>query len=177
MSLNTPTAAYPPPRTAWDRINPVRMIGELSETRYWMYLLLLPSALLITAVVLYPTIYGMQLSFREMRLNRPELGTGRPVPLRVFLGQHRAPSQNSAAPSRSDVHRNCSCVPCLTMWSNFPGISHEHKGVQGDEPALALVASDGRLPGWGASFAAAQIGFSWTAMTGSMNDRVIGVRP
>jgi multiple sugar transport system permease protein len=76
MSLNTPTATYPPPRTAWDRINPVRMIGELSETRYWMYLLLLPSALLITAVVLYQTIYGMQLSFREMRLNRPELGTG-----------------------------------------------------------------------------------------------------
>ena len=40
-----------------------------------MYLLLLPSALLITAVVLYPTVYGMQLSFREMRLNRPDLGT------------------------------------------------------------------------------------------------------
>ncbi|RUT29472.1 sugar ABC transporter permease [Arsenicitalea aurantiaca] len=41
-----------------------------------MYLLLLPSALLITAVVLYPTLYGMQMSFREMRLNRPDLGTG-----------------------------------------------------------------------------------------------------
>jgi multiple sugar transport system permease protein len=51
------------------------MIGELSETRYWMYLLLLPSALLITAVVLYPTVYGIQLSFHEMRLNRPALGT------------------------------------------------------------------------------------------------------
>jgi multiple sugar transport system permease protein len=76
MSLNTSMAALPPPRTTWDRINPLRMIGELSETRYWMYLLLLPSALLITAVVLYPTVYGMQLSFREMRLNRPDLGTG-----------------------------------------------------------------------------------------------------
>ena len=41
-----------------------------------MYLLLLPSALLICAVVLYPTLYGMQLSFREMRPNRPDLGTG-----------------------------------------------------------------------------------------------------
>ncbi|OJX15596.1 MAG: ABC transporter permease [Devosia sp. 67-54] len=51
------------------------MLGELSETRYWMYVLLLPSALLITAVVLYPTLYGMQMSFREMRLNRPDLGT------------------------------------------------------------------------------------------------------
>lgn len=65
-----------PPRTTWGAINPVRMIAELSETRYWMYLLLLPSALLITAVVLYPTLYGMQMSFREMRLNRPDLGTG-----------------------------------------------------------------------------------------------------
>ena len=55
MSLYPSRAAFPPPRTIWDRINPLRMIGELSETRYWMYLLLLPSALLITAVVLYPT--------------------------------------------------------------------------------------------------------------------------
>lgn len=53
-----------------------RAIGNLSETRYWMYLLLLPSALLILAVVVYPTIYGIQLSFREFRLNRPDLGTG-----------------------------------------------------------------------------------------------------
>jgi multiple sugar transport system permease protein len=65
-----------PPKTTWEAINPLRMIGELSETRYWMYLLLLPSALLITAVVLYPTLYGVQMSFREMRLNRPDLGTG-----------------------------------------------------------------------------------------------------
>lgn len=68
-------SASPPPRSVWDSLNPVRLIGELSETRYWMYLLLLPSALLITAVVLYPTVYGMQMSFREMRLNRPDLGT------------------------------------------------------------------------------------------------------
>jgi multiple sugar transport system permease protein len=68
--------ARSPSRTMWGRINPVRLLGELSETRYWMYLLLLPSALLIVAVVLYPTLYGMQLSFREMRLTRPDLGTG-----------------------------------------------------------------------------------------------------
>lgn len=76
MSRGNSTAAYPPPRSTWDAINPVRMLGELSETRYWMYLLLLPSLLLIAAVVLYPTVYGIQLSFREMRLNRPDLGTG-----------------------------------------------------------------------------------------------------
>jgi multiple sugar transport system permease protein len=63
-------------QSAWTRLNPIRALGELSETRYWMYLLLLPSALLICAVVLYPTLYGMQLSFREMRPNRPDLGTG-----------------------------------------------------------------------------------------------------
>jgi len=61
----------PPPRNIWDAINPVRLLGELSETRYWMYLLLLPSALLISAIVLFPTVYGFQLSFTEMRLNRP----------------------------------------------------------------------------------------------------------
>jgi multiple sugar transport system permease protein len=61
----------PPPRSTWDAINPLRLLGELSETRYWMYLLLLPSALLITAIVLFPTVYGIQLSFTEMRLNRP----------------------------------------------------------------------------------------------------------
>jgi len=76
MVPDLPAATNPPPGTAWGRVNPVRLIGELSETRYWMYLLLLPSALLITAVVLYPTVYGIQLSFREMRLNRPDLGTG-----------------------------------------------------------------------------------------------------
>jgi multiple sugar transport system permease protein len=75
MSRVFSSAANPPPRSVWDSLNPVRLIGELSETRYWMYLLLLPSALLITAVVLYPTVYGMQMSFREMRLNRPDLGT------------------------------------------------------------------------------------------------------
>lgn len=75
MTASMPGALNPPPRSAWDTINPVRLLGELSETRFWMYLLLLPSALLIMGVVLYPTLYGMQLSFHEMRLNRPDLGT------------------------------------------------------------------------------------------------------
>src|SRR4051794_26767848 len=71
MSRGNAMAALPPPRSTWDAINPMRLLGELSETRYWMYLLLLPSALLITAIVLFPTVYGFQLSFTEMRLNRP----------------------------------------------------------------------------------------------------------
>lgn len=49
------------------------MIGELSETRYWIYLLLLPSLVLILLVIAYPTLYGIAISFREMRLTRPGL--------------------------------------------------------------------------------------------------------
>lgn len=48
-------------------------LGELSETRYWVYLLLLPSLLLLLLVVAYPTIYGFFISVREMRLTRPGL--------------------------------------------------------------------------------------------------------
>lgn len=48
-------------------------LGEISETRYWVYLLLLPSLLLLFLVVAYPTIYGFFISVREMRLTRPGL--------------------------------------------------------------------------------------------------------
>lgn len=75
MTTEIRRRSSPSAQSIWTRANPVRMLGELSETRYWMYLLLLPSALLITAVVLYPTVYGFDLSFREMRLTRPDLGT------------------------------------------------------------------------------------------------------
>lgn len=49
------------------------VLSELSETRYWIYLLLLPSLVLILLVIAYPTLYGMAISFREMRLTRPGL--------------------------------------------------------------------------------------------------------
>ncbi|WP_245415121.1 carbohydrate ABC transporter permease [Aureimonas flava] len=52
---------------------PLRWIGDLSETRFWMYLLLVPSLTLILVVIAYPTIYGFLISFREMRLTRPGL--------------------------------------------------------------------------------------------------------
>jgi multiple sugar transport system permease protein len=51
-------------------------LARLSESRRWAYYLILPSLIMILAVVLYPTLWGMSLSFREMRLNRPDLGTG-----------------------------------------------------------------------------------------------------
>ncbi|MFO1149572.1 MAG: sugar ABC transporter permease [Alsobacter sp.] len=53
-----------------------RGLGDLSEHRSWAYWLLAPSLVLILAVVLYPTLWGVGLSFREMRLNRLDLGTG-----------------------------------------------------------------------------------------------------
>jgi len=52
------------------------LLGRLSEGPWWGYALLLPSVILILAVVLYPTLWGILLSFREMRLNRLDLGTG-----------------------------------------------------------------------------------------------------
>jgi multiple sugar transport system permease protein len=53
-----------------------QLILGISERRGWAYLLLIPSLVLILAVVIYPTGWGIGLSFREMRLNRPDLGTG-----------------------------------------------------------------------------------------------------
>ena len=52
---------------------PARRLGDLSETRYWTYLLLAPSLVLIVAVVLYPTLYGISISLQEVRLTRPAL--------------------------------------------------------------------------------------------------------
>lgn len=51
-------------------------LERLSEGRAWGYALLVPSLVLVLAVVLYPTLWGMVLSVREMRLNRIDLGTG-----------------------------------------------------------------------------------------------------
>lgn len=49
---------------------------SFSERRFWALYLIVPSLVMILAVVLYPTVWGIALSFREMRLNRPDLGTG-----------------------------------------------------------------------------------------------------
>ncbi len=51
-------------------------IAGLSDGRAWPYLLLVPALVLACAVILYPTITGIDFSFRQMRLNRPDLGTG-----------------------------------------------------------------------------------------------------
>lgn len=57
-------------------IRPLTLLRELSEHAQVAWFLLLPSLLIIAAVSLYPALYGIALSVREMQLTRPELGTG-----------------------------------------------------------------------------------------------------
>jgi multiple sugar transport system permease protein len=49
---------------------PLALLGALSETRYWAYLLLLPSLLLVSAVIIYPVLSGINLSFNQFNLLR-----------------------------------------------------------------------------------------------------------
>lgn len=63
-------------RSGLDRFNPFVYIAKASDGRFWVAALLTPAILIIAAIVIYPTIYGITLSFREMRLLRPDLGTG-----------------------------------------------------------------------------------------------------
>ena len=58
------------------RFNLLWWLGQLSEHKYWAFFLILPSIIFIFLVIIYPTLNGISLSFREMRLLRPELGTG-----------------------------------------------------------------------------------------------------
>lgn len=57
-----------------DRSTSSNALVSLIEGRAWAYLLLIPSLILVAAVVVYPVINGIWLSFHEYRLNRPALG-------------------------------------------------------------------------------------------------------
>src|SRR4029450_4980540 len=56
------------------RPGPLALLGQVSETRYWAYLLLLPSLILVVAVIVYPVASGIWLSFHEFNLLRAKLG-------------------------------------------------------------------------------------------------------
>lgn len=56
------------------RFNPIDLLGKLSESRYWAYVLLAPSLLLVLAVIVYPVGYGIFLSFQQFNLMRAALG-------------------------------------------------------------------------------------------------------
>jgi multiple sugar transport system permease protein len=62
-------------RSAW-------YLGDLSESRYWAYYLLLPSLLLVAAVALYPVASGVWLSFQRYNLLRA------PTPSFIGLAQY-----------------------------------------------------------------------------------------
>jgi multiple sugar transport system permease protein len=53
-------------------LNPLRLLGQLSEGRYWTLLLIAPSLILILAVILYPVGSGIAISFQKLQLNRPD---------------------------------------------------------------------------------------------------------
>ena len=59
---------------AIDRVNPLSWLGRLSESRGWAWFLLLPTMVLLTLIVVYPTLYGIALSFQDVRLLRPDAG-------------------------------------------------------------------------------------------------------
>lgn len=71
--------------------SPGTWLGNLSESRRWPVILLVPSLLIIAFVILYPTLQGIGLSFREMRLTRPDLGTGF-IGLRHFVDMWNDPT-------------------------------------------------------------------------------------
>ena len=57
------------------RLTPAALLSAITEGRYWAFILIAPSLIMVGAVVVYPVIDGFLLSFREYRLNRPALGT------------------------------------------------------------------------------------------------------
>jgi multiple sugar transport system permease protein len=56
------------------RANPLELLGKLSESRYWAYILLAPSLLLVLSIIVYPVFYGIFLSFQQFNLMRAALG-------------------------------------------------------------------------------------------------------
>jgi multiple sugar transport system permease protein len=52
--------------------NPLRLLGQLSEGRYWTLILIAPSLILILAMILYPVGSGIAMSFQKLQLNRPD---------------------------------------------------------------------------------------------------------
>jgi multiple sugar transport system permease protein len=76
MNLEKPILQDSTAPPAAGRFNPFALPGLLSERRHWAYILIAPSLILVLIIVIYPVVSGVFLSFREMRLNRPNLGTG-----------------------------------------------------------------------------------------------------
>lgn len=75
MGIRSETAGRGSKGAAGYWLRPDRWLGQISEHRHWAYFLIVPSILFIFAIIIYPTANGILMSFREMRLTRPDLGT------------------------------------------------------------------------------------------------------
>ena len=75
--ITEPSAQKRPVRSTSQRrhVSPAGVLSAITEGRYWAFILIAPSLLMVGAVVVYPVVDGFLLSFREYRLNRPALGT------------------------------------------------------------------------------------------------------
>ncbi len=71
MGIHEPTIEHPISQRRLT-LNPITLLGSISEGRLWAYYLIIPSLILVTVVILYPVLYGIGLSFQEMRLTRPD---------------------------------------------------------------------------------------------------------
>lgn len=72
MSITKQDLSEPTP-SQHRTLNPLHYLAALSEQRYWAYILIVPSLILVFIIVIYPIFSGVLLSFQEMRLNRPKL--------------------------------------------------------------------------------------------------------
>lgn len=71
MSIKEPTFDMDIPARR-PGIHPLALLSKVSEGRYWAYFLILPSLILVALVILYPVLHGINLSFQELRLTRPQ---------------------------------------------------------------------------------------------------------
>jgi multiple sugar transport system permease protein len=53
-------------------LNPFQLLSRLSEGRFWAYILVMPSLLLVFVVIIYPVLSGILISFQRYQLNRPD---------------------------------------------------------------------------------------------------------
>ena len=74
MSLDASATPSPAVQGARRQRTVLGWLGEVSEGRFWAYLLLLPSFLLVTAVVIYPVVSGIWLSFHQFNIMRINQG-------------------------------------------------------------------------------------------------------
>ncbi len=74
MSLDASATPSPADQRARRPRTVFGWLGEVSEGRFWAYLLLLPSFLLVTAVVIYPVVSGIWLSFHQFNIMRINQG-------------------------------------------------------------------------------------------------------